>query len=414
MSLRSLLGGLRIIEGSAFVAAPLAGLNLAQLGAEVIRFDDLGGGLDSQRWPLSDDGKSLFWAGLNRGKRSLELSIRSEEGQKIITELITAPGEDSGIFITNFPASGWMSYDKLVQRRSDLIMVVLTGNFDGSSEVDYTVNPSFGFPYLTGPRESSEPVNSVMPVWDFILGTTAALAIVAAVNNRIRTGKGELITISLSDIALASVGAIGRLSRAYLGDQIVRDGNFLYGAFGHNFTCKDGREIMVVGLTTRQWHALLDATSLANQISELSSKLGVSFEAEGQRFQYRNEIAQVFRKWFAERNSSEVSALLREKKASWSFYQNLTEFLKDDVRASSRNPIFNIVDEPTIGTSLPNITSPIRTKLNPNLAPMNAPVLGEANYYVLSELLNYSDSEISRLQNLNVIPDPTTKKGSTP
>lgn len=414
MSLRSLLGGLRIIEGSAFVAAPLAGLNLAQLGAEVIRFDDFGGGLDSKRWPLSDNGKSLFWAGLNRGKRSLELNLRSEEGRKILTDLITAPGEDCGIFLTNFPPTGWMSYEKLSEQRSDLIMVVLTGNFDGSSEVDYTVNPSFGFPYLTGARENTKPVNSVMPVWDFILGTTAALAIVAAVNNRIRTGKGELITISLSDIALASVGALGRLSRAYLGDQIERDGNFLYGAFGHDFTCRDGRRIMVVGLTTRQWHALLDATSLDGEISELSLKLGVSFEEEGQRFKYRNELKDIFEKWFADRNSSEVATLLRSHKASWSFYQNLTELLQNDVRASIHNPIFHIVDEPTIGTALPNITSPIRTKMNPNLAPLNAPVLGEANHYVLSRLLNYSNSEISRLSNLNAISDPTTKKGSNP
>lgn len=413
MSIRSLLGGLRIIEGSAFVAAPLAGLNLAQLGAEVIRFDDLGGGLDSQRWPLSDDGKSLFWAGLNRGKRSLELNLRSDAGQKILTDLITAPGEENGIFITNFPPTGWMSYENLSKRRGDLIMVVLTGNFDGSSEVDYTVNPSFGFPYLTGARESKAPVNSVMPVWDFILGTTAALAIIAAVNNRMRTGKGELITISLSDIALSSVGALGRLSRAYLGDQIDRDGNFLYGAFGHNFTCKDGREIMVVGLTSRQWHALLDATSLGVEVSELSSKLGVSFEEEGQRFKYRYELLEIFRSWFADRNSFEAAKLLREKKASWSFYQNLTELLREDVRASTKNPIFNIVEEPIIGTALPNITSPIRTKMNPNLAPMNAPALGEANHYVLSGILNYSDDEISKLHNLNVISDPTTKKGPT-
>lgn len=414
MSTPSLLSGLRIIEGSAFVAAPLAGLNLAQLGAEVIRFDHLGGGLDSQRWPLSDDGKSLFWAGLNRGKRSLELNLRSEAGRKILTDLITAPGEDNGIFITNFPPTGWMSYEKLSERRSNLIMVVLTGNFDGSSEVDYTVNPSFGFPYLTGAPELSAPVNSVMPVWDFILGTTAAFAIIAAVNNRMRTCKGELITISLSDIALSSVGALGRLSRAYLGDLIQRDGNFLYGAFGHNFTCKDGREIMVVGLTSRQWHALLDATSLDGEVTELSSKLGVSFEEEGQRFKYRNELLIIFQKWFANHNSSEVATLLSRKKASWSFYQNLTELLQRDFRASAKNPIFNIVEEPIIAKALPNITSPIRTKMNTNLPPMNAPQLGEANHYVLSRILNYSDSEISKFHNLNVIPDPLTKIGSIP
>jgi 2-methylfumaryl-CoA isomerase len=65
------------IEGSAFVAAPLGGMTLAQLGAEVIRFDPIGGGLDYGRWPLTLDGKhSLFWAGLNKGKRSIAVDFR--------------------------------------------------------------------------------------------------------------------------------------------------------------------------------------------------------------------------------------------------------------------------------------------------------------------------------------------------
>jgi len=64
-----ILSGLRVVEGSAFVAAPLGGMTLAQLGADVIRFDQIGGGLDYHRWPLAADGQSLFWAGLNKGKR---------------------------------------------------------------------------------------------------------------------------------------------------------------------------------------------------------------------------------------------------------------------------------------------------------------------------------------------------------
>ena len=67
-----ILKGLRVVEGSAFVAAPLGGMTLAQLGADVIRFDQIGGGLDYKRWPVTLDGKqSLFWAGLNKGKRSI-------------------------------------------------------------------------------------------------------------------------------------------------------------------------------------------------------------------------------------------------------------------------------------------------------------------------------------------------------
>ncbi|MBM4223533.1 MAG: 2-methylfumaryl-CoA isomerase, partial [Gammaproteobacteria bacterium] len=66
-----ILGGLRVIEGSAFVAAPLGGMTLAQLGADVIRFDPLGGGLDRHRWPVTASGQSLFWTGMNKGKRSI-------------------------------------------------------------------------------------------------------------------------------------------------------------------------------------------------------------------------------------------------------------------------------------------------------------------------------------------------------
>ena len=100
------LGGLRVVEGSAFVAAPLGGMTLAQLGADVIRFDQIGGGLDHQRWPLAADGQSLFWAGLNKGKRSIQLDLRSPDGRELAVALVTAPGEQAGLFLTNFPARG--------------------------------------------------------------------------------------------------------------------------------------------------------------------------------------------------------------------------------------------------------------------------------------------------------------------
>src|SRR5262249_32650083 len=93
-----ILAGLRIVEGSAFIAAPLGGMTLAQLGADVIRFDDIQGGLDSDRWPVTRDGGSIYWAGLNKGKRSIAVDLRSPRGRELLTALITAPGADAGIF----------------------------------------------------------------------------------------------------------------------------------------------------------------------------------------------------------------------------------------------------------------------------------------------------------------------------
>ena len=104
-----ILAGMRVVEGSAFVAAPLGGMTLAQLGAEVVRFDPIGGGIDYRRWPLSSQGQSLFWNGMNKGKKSIAIDIERPEGQELASSLICAPGPDTGLFITNFPARGWLS-----------------------------------------------------------------------------------------------------------------------------------------------------------------------------------------------------------------------------------------------------------------------------------------------------------------
>ena len=258
-----------MIEGSAFVAAPLGGMTLAQLGADVIRFDQIGGGIDFNRWPLAPSGGSLFWAGLNKGKRSIQVDLRSPEGRELVAALVGAPGPGGGILLTNFPARGWLAYDALRERRADLIMCALAGNPDGSSEVDYTVNPATGFPWATGPRDLAGPLNSVLPAWDAIMGGLAATGILAAERQRTRTGEGQLIRLALSDVAFAMVGNLGRIAEVQVGGQdAARDGNYLYGAFGHDFGTSDGRRVMVVALTGRQWTALVEVTGTADGVPE--------------------------------------------------------------------------------------------------------------------------------------------------
>ncbi|MFL2874956.1 MAG: CoA transferase [Pseudohongiellaceae bacterium] len=111
--MQKILEGMRVIEGSAFVAAPSGGMTLAQLGADVIRFDQLGGGIDYKRWPLSKTGKSLYWNSLNKGKRSIAVDFRNQRGRELLQNLITEPGDDNGLFVTNFPATGFLSDDAL-------------------------------------------------------------------------------------------------------------------------------------------------------------------------------------------------------------------------------------------------------------------------------------------------------------
>ena len=199
-----ILAGLRIIEGSAFIAAPMAGMTLAQLGADVIRFDDLKGGLDRDRWPVTKDGQSIYWAGLNKGKRSIAVDLRSPKGRELLTALITAPGEGGGIFSTNMPARGWLSYEELAKKRADLIALNIVGDRHGAANVDYTVNSITGFPLVTGPQGHQGPVNNVLPAWDIATAYAAAMSILAAERHRRMTGKGQRIVLPLQDMALAS------------------------------------------------------------------------------------------------------------------------------------------------------------------------------------------------------------------
>lgn len=400
------LDGLRVIEGSAFVAAPLGGMTLAQLGADVIRFDQIGGGLDRDRWPLAESGQSLFWAGLNKGKRSIQLDLHSPAGRELVQELVSAPGDEAGLFLTNFPARGWLAYDKLKAKREDLVMVALTGNPDGTSEVDYTVNPATGFPWATGPRDLAAPLNSVLPAWDVAMGTLATTGLLAAERRRSRTGEGTLVRLSLSDVAFAMVGNLGRIAEAQLGAQDQpKDGNYLYGAFGHDFETRDGRRVMVVALTPRQWSALQDVTKIGEAVGSIEQATGHDLSTEAGRFGARDLIAALLRPWFASRDLAQVRNAFAGTGVSWGPYQTFRQLVTEDPRVSTGNPMFSDVEQPGVGTYLmPN--SPLDFAALGREPARRAPLLGEHTEQILAEVLSLSPAEIGRLHDDGVVAGP--------
>ncbi len=406
-----ILDGLRVIEGSAYVAAPLGGMTLAQLGADVIRFDQIGGGLDRNRWPVTDDGASLFWAGLNKGKRSIQVDLRSDRGREVLTALISEPGEDSGILLTNFPAKGWLAYERLREHRQDLIMAAITGNHDGSSAVDYTVNPATGFPWATGPRNLGVPFNHLLPAWDAITGTLAAAGVLAAERHRRRSGEGQLVSVALSDVAFAMVGNLGKIAEAQLlRRERQKQGNYLYGAFGRDFLTKDDRRVMVVALTPAQWKALVEATELHAAFELVEEAMGVDLSKEGDRFAAREVLGAILKPWTITHTLDELAEIFDRHGVCWGPYQTFIELVDQDPRCSTDNPMFEQIEQPGIGSYLmPG--SPLHFSDQGRLPPTPAPALGEHTDEILAELLSLSETEIGRLHDDGVVAGPTPVAG---
>lgn len=399
-----LLQDLRIVEISAFVAAPLGGMTMAQMGAEVIRIDPIGGGIDFARWPVTRDGISLYWAGLNKAKRSLALALDQPEGREIARAVVTAPGAGAGIVLTNLPPRRGLDFASLKAAREDVIMLRLVGNRDGSAAVDYTVNAASGFPLVTG--RGGAPVNHVLPAWDIAAGLYLATGLLAAERHRSRTGNGQEVVLALSDVMLATVANLG-----YVGDVQINGtarpalGNDLYGSFGRDFATADGRRIMIIALTRRQWRALGEATGLAKRLAMIGPMMDVDLDTEAGRYAAREAIAALLARWCAGHSLGEIRQAFVGTGVLWGLFQDFLQLVRDDPRCSEANPLFAAVDQPGIGEYLlPGL--PLDFTAEPRLMPRAAPRLGEHTDIVLAEVLGLSSAEIGRLHDDGIVAGP--------
>lgn len=392
-----LLAGLTVIEASSFVASPTAGLYCAQLGAEVIRVDQIGGGPDFRRWPVTAKGDSLYWENLNRAKKSVALNLGKPQGRELLQRLVRATGQ----FITNFPVSGFLSHDVLAAGRADLVTVRVMGWADGSPALDYTVNNSVGFPMLTGP--GPEPVNHVLPAWDLLTGAYAAFALLAALRRRAATGEGGEVRIPLSDVAIGTAANLGAIAEVLTtGENRPRLGNTVYGLFGRDFVTRDHERTMIVVVTPRQWSNLLAALGLAEAVAIVEAERGVSFAADdGLRFVHRDALFPLFEAAIAGRDHADLAVAFDAGGIVHSSYRTLLDAARDK-KLVAGNPIFGPADNPS-GLAYPAAgafaTVPQLERSPPRPAPRN----GEHSEEILSGRLALTSGEIARLIDAGIV-----------
>jgi 2-methylfumaryl-CoA isomerase len=158
------------------------------------------------------------------------------------------------------------------------------------------------------------------------------------------------------------VGNLGRIAEAQLGgrDQ-PKDGNYLYGAVGHDFETREGRRVMVVALTARQWLALKEATGIGDACEKLAQATGHDLDTETGRFESRDLIAALLRPWFAAHDLAEIRERFAGTGVSWGPYQTFRQLVDEDPRVSDANPMFATVEQ---SASAPT-SSPVRRWTSP-------------------------------------------------
>jgi 2-methylfumaryl-CoA isomerase len=391
----SLLSGITIIEASSFVASPTAGLYLAQFGAEVIRVDQIGGGPDYKRWPLSAKGDSLYWENLNRAKKSVALDLTSADGRALLQQLVAK----TGILLTNFPVSGFLSHKALAVLRPDLITVRIMGQADGGTALDYTVNSAVGIPFMTGPESlGGAPVNHVLAAWDLLTGAYAAFALLAALRHREATGEGQEVRIPLQDVATASVANMGMLAEVLTTDtNRARLGNAVYGAFGRDFVTRDGKRLMIMAITPKQWTGLVKVLGVATEVAAIETAQGVSFASEeGVRFDHRDALFALVEGKVKARDYADLDQAFAAEGCCYGAYQTMRE-AADDPKLVRDNPMFGIPDNPS-GLTYPAPGAMATLPQFERGAPQPAPMLGQDSDAILEGLLRLSVAEIDLLK----------------
>jgi len=396
------LTGVSIVESSAFVPAPLAGMALAQFGADVIRVDAIGGGIDYRRAPcVNENGRSLFWASLNAGKRSLAIDFRKPEARELLQELVIQTGN----LLTNRAVS-WLSHANLSVRRKDLISCSIEGNPDGSSAMECTIQSATGIPMLARKSLEDGPTNSPFPAWDVITAYQAAFSFMGAINRRLVSGEGSEIKLAMSDVAFSTISHLGLLPEAEIsGRDRPPAGNDVYGAFGRDFRTADGTFVMVVAITLPQWQALVACCQAQDAINLAQHRCGFDFSDELQRYEGREIIAQILAPWFRSREFSEVEGALNAYKVSWGKYATVKQLLDEDRRVGTQNPMFERRVTPGVGEHL-GARFAARFENCERTASTGAALLGTHTDEVLQTVLGLSSIEIARLHDARIIAGP--------
>ena len=384
------LDGLSILDLSRVLACPFASMILAELGARVIKVEQPGGGDETRSFEPQLAKDSAYYFACNRSKESITVNLRSDEGRKLIRGL----AQKADVVLENFPVGTLgrygLDYASLSSLNEKLIYVSCTGfgqsgPYAEKKGYDTVFQAMGGIMSLTG-EKGGGPVKPGLPVADLTSGLWIAIAILASLAGRARTGKGCYVDFSMLDgqVALLTLAAARFFA---LGEVPPRLGTEHPGRVpSASFRCKDGKYAHITA-SDQHWAPLCRALGVDDW--------GQAFEDNATRVEQRDDVMKVLTEKIQQLTRAELIAKLDEAEVPVGPVNDVAEILSDPHVRARR--LVGSFDYPGVG-EFKALALPYKFLGWDNPEVGAPPALGEHTEKILTELLGISASDVSRLK----------------
>ena len=390
------LEGIRVLDFGRYIAGPYCGTLLGDLGAEVIRIEKIDGSEDRFLSPISDKGDGALFMQMARNKLSMTLNPMKPEGRKIVQKLVTT----ADVVVANLPPDTLktmgLDYESLAAIKPDIILTMISafgtgGPYANRVGFDGLGQAMSGNMYMSGTPD--QPVKAYAPFIDFGTASLSAFGTMAALFERQKTGKGQIVEASLFNTALTMMNGAAIEQAAIKRNRTATLNRSQTSAPADTFKTKDGWVLVqsVGGPLFKRWADLMGED---HWLEDERFKDDISRGDNGEA------ISERLGAWCAERTSQEVLEAMEEARLPAGPVLSPQQVL-DDPHIAAKG-LFQPVEYPGLDIPAPLMKTPVELSETPGEIRTRPPTLGEHTDQLMEEL-GYSTEEISDLREKRVV-----------